>query len=217
MRQFIVVGLGKFGMEVALALASNGMQVLAIDKDPRKTEAIADKVTYAVRADATDQKELAALGLSGADAAIVSLGNKIEDSVLATMILKEFGIPEVIVKGISKEHGKILKLVGATEVVFPEEDMARKIAQKIMHPNIIEHIPLLPNYSIVEIIAPKTFQGKTLLELNLRREYGVEVLMIRRGTNVRMVPAATMEKIQEGDILLMLGKNEDLEKIRQME
>ena len=120
MRQFVIVGLGRFGKKVAITLSHAGMPVVAIDKDPRKVEAISDKVAYAIRADATDQKALSTLGLSDADVAIISMGNLLEASVLATIILKEFGIPKIIVKGISPEHGRILKLVGATTVVFPE-------------------------------------------------------------------------------------------------
>ncbi len=216
MRQFVIVGLGRFGKKVAITLSQAGMPVVAIDKDPRKVEAISDKVAYAIRADATDQKALSTLGLTDADVAIISMGDLLEASVLATIILKEFGIPTIIVKGISPEHGRILKLVGATTVVFPEEDMALRVAQKIISPNILEHIPLLPGYSIVEFLTPKSFQGKTLLGLNLRRNYGVEVLLIKRGNEVKMIPSA-MDRINENDTLVIMGTDEDIRRIHLVE
>ncbi len=213
MRQFAVIGLGNFGLNVALKLAAMDMPVIAVDRDSAKVEGIRDKVAYAVVADATDKRALQAAGIAAVDAAVVSLGKQIEPSVMTTIILKELGVPEIIVKGISPEHGKILKLVGASYVVFPDADMAERIAQKITSPNIVEHIPLLPGYSIVELKAPPTFWGKTLLDLNLRRNYGVEVLVIRRGEEVKVIPSA-MDKIVQGDTLVILGKNEDLQKLK---
>jgi len=213
MKQFAVIGLGNFGLNVALKLSDMGMPVLVIDKDPAKIESISGKVAYARVADATDKKSLESAGVAAVNTAVVSLGKQIEPSVMATIILKELGVPEVIVKGTTPEHGKILKLVGASYVVFPDADMAERIAQKIISPNIVEHIPLLPGYSIVELKAPPTFWGKTLLDLNLRRNYGVEVLVIRRGEEVKVIPSA-VDKIQEGDTLVILGKNEDLQKLK---
>ena len=213
MRQFAVIGLGNFGMGVALKLADMGMPVIAIDRDPRKIDSITNKVSFAVVADATDKKALHSAGVSAVDAAVVSLGKQIEPSVMATIILRELGVPEIIVKGISPEHGKILKMVGASHVVFPDADMAERVAQRIVSPNIVEHIPLLPGYSIIELKAPNIFWGKTLLDLNLRRNYGVEVLVIRRGEQVKVIPSA-MDKIEQGDTLVILGKNEDLEKLK---
>ncbi len=213
MKQFAVIGLGNFGLNVALKLSDMGMPVLVIDKDPAKIESISGKVAYARVADATDKKSLESAGVAAVNTAVVSLGKQIEPSVMATIILKELGVPEIIVKGTTPEHGKILKLVGASYVVFPDADMAERIAQKIISPNIVEHIPLLPGYSIVELKAPPTFWGKTLLDLNLRRNYGVEVLVIRRGEEVKVIPSA-VDKIQEGDTLVILGKNEDLQKLK---
>lgn len=216
MRQFVVIGLNSFGTKVALTLSEMGVPVIAIDKDSRKVELISDKVAFALRADATDKKALGMAGVGAADVAVVSLDGQLEVSVLATMILKEMGIEQIIVKGASHEHGKILELVGATQVVFPDEDIAKRVAQRIISPNILDHIPLLPGYSIIEFVAPEEFWGKTLLDLNLRRNYGVEVLVIRRGELIKVIPSA-MDKIEKTDTLVILGKDEDVEKLRKSE
>ncbi|MCD6594527.1 TrkA family potassium uptake protein [bacterium] len=216
MRQFAVIGLGRFGTKVALTLSELGMPVIAIDNNPRRIELIADKVAFALKADATDKKALGMAGVSSADVAVVSLGEQLEASVLVTIILREIGVEQIIVKGTSPEHGKILELVGATQVVFPEEDIARRVAQKIIAPNIVDHIPLLPGYSIIEFIAPEQFLGKTLLDLNMRRNFGVEVLVIKRGEITKVIPSA-MDKIQENDTLVILGKDEDVQKVRSIE
>jgi len=216
MRQFAVIGLGRFGVKVAMTLAGLGMPVIAIDKDARRIEQIADHVSLAVRADATDKKALGMAGIGSADVAVVALGDRMESSVLTTMLLKEMGIERIIVKGTGSEHGKILELVGASQVVFPEEDMAERVAQRIISPNILDHIPLLPGYSIVEFLAPEQFWGKTILDLNLRRNFGVEVLVIRRGEEVTVIPSA-LDSIGEGDTLVILGKDIDIEKLRKEE
>ncbi|MCD6417954.1 TrkA family potassium uptake protein [bacterium] len=215
MRQFAVIGLGRFGQTVALTLSKLGAPVIAVDKNQSVIEDISDKVDFAVQCDATDQKALAQVGVSSADVAIVSLGEPLETSVLTTIILKEMGIQKIIVKGKNHEHGKILSLVGATDVIFPDEDVAEKLAQKIIHPNILDLIPLLPGYSIVEIVPPKQFLGKSLLDLNLRRNYGVEVLVIKRGDTVKVIPSA-LDSMEIGDTLVILGKDEDIEKLRSL-
>ncbi len=213
MRQFAVIGLGRFGYRVASTLAAHKLPVIAVDRDPRRVELAAGVVDFAVCADATDQRALASAGVAAVDAAVVSLGEQLEPSVLATLILKEMGVKEIVVKGTSPEHGKILRLVGATEVVFPEEDMAVRVAQRIISPNIVDHIPLLPGYSIVELVVPEKFQGKTLLDLNLRRDYGVEVLVIKRGDQVKVIPSA-LDTIEYGDTLVILGRDEDIARLR---
>ncbi len=213
MKQFAVLGLGKFGAKVAFTLAKMNMQVIAIDNDPRRVELMADKLPLVLNIDATDKRALESAGVSGADAAVVSLGETLEPSILATIILREFNVKEIVVKGNNLEHSKMLKIVGATQVVFPEEDMAERIAQRIISPNIVEYIPLLPDYSIVELVAPEQFWGNTLLDLNLRNNFGVELLIIRRGETVKVIPSA-MDKIEKGDTLVILGKNEDVQKLK---
>jgi trk system potassium uptake protein len=214
-RQFAVIGLSRFGTKVALTLAEHKVPIIAIDLDRKKVDFISKYVDAALQLDATDQKALAQAGVGSVDVAVVSLGEHIESSVLTTIILKEMGISEIIVKGNSKEHKDILSLVGATQVVFPEEEVAIKMAQRIISPNVLDLIPLMPGYSIVELMPPKEFYGRTLLDLNLRRNFGVEVLVIRKGDKARVIPAA-MDMIEHGETLLVLGKDDDIERLRTM-
>lgn len=218
MRQFAVIGLGNFGSTVAIELANKGLPVVAVDLDPSRVDELRGEVTHAVVGDATETQFIASSGIADVDVAIVALGDDIEASVLVTLNLAESGIEEIIIKGISKEHGDILTAVGATQIVFPEKEMAEKIATSIAAPNIIDHIPLTEGYSIVEMVTPKIFEGKTLLDLNLRREYGVELLVIKRADPsddppVIVVPGAG-EIIKSEDKLVILGSEEDVETIQ---
>ncbi len=218
MRQFAVIGLGNFGSTVAYELSKKGLPVVAVDLNPARVDELRGEVTHALVGDATETQFIASSGIGDVDVAIVALGDDIEASVLVTLSLAESGIGEIIIKGISEEHGKILIAVGATQVIFPEKEMAQKIATSIAAPNIIDHIPLTEGYSIVEMVTPKIFEGKTLIDLNLRREYGVELLAIKRASPddippVIVVPGAG-EVIKREDKLVILGSEEDVETIQ---
>ncbi len=216
MKQFAVLGLGSFGKIVAQTLAEYGAAVIGIDRNVENVDSMRDIITQAIEADVTHKDDLVSIGFEGIDVAIISLGDNIEGSVLATMYLHELGVPQIIVKGVSPEHGKILKMVGATDVIFPEKDMAQRIAMALVSPNIVDHIPLVPGYSIVDFVAPRHFWGKTLLELNVRREYGVEVIAIKSESTgkIKVIPSA-LDKIEKGDTLIIVGKDEDIKKLRE--
>ncbi len=216
-REFAVIGLGSFGGKVAETLAFLGVPVVGVDKNRQRVDAFRGVITQPVRADVTDREQFLALGLEGIDIAVVSLGTDIEASVLATIFLREQGIKHITVKGISPEHKKILRLMGATQVIFPEEEMAKRLAHSLLSPNILDYIPLVPGYSIVELLAPPSFWEKSLLELNVRRAYGVEVLAIKsRGDkDIKVIPSA-LERIEEGDTLILLGKDEDIKTLREV-
>ncbi len=220
MRQFAVIGLGNFGTTVARALAARGLPVVAVDLNPSRIDEIRDSVTHALVGDATNPTLIGSSGISDVDAALVALGDDIEASVLVTLNLSESGVEQIMVKGISPEHGEILKAVGAHQVIFPEKEMAERIAASLATPNIIDNIPLTEGYNIVELVAPESFNGKTLLELNLRREYGVELLAIKRNDpnatpKVVIVPSA-IEIINSDDKLVVMGAVEDVEQIREL-
>lgn len=216
MKQFAVLGLGSFGKIVAQTLAEKGAPVIGIDRNRENVESMRGIITQAIEADVTNRDELMSIGLDGVDVAIISLGDNIEASVLATMYLHEFGIPKIIVKGVSPEHGKILRMIGATEVLFPEKEMAQRIALTFVSSNIVEYFPLLPGYSIVEIAAPRHFWGKTLLELNIRREYGVEIIGIKSSESGKLIviPSA-LDKIEKNDSLIIFGKDEDISRLKE--
>ncbi|MFW5992153.1 MAG: potassium channel family protein [Halanaerobiaceae bacterium] len=215
MKQFVVVGLGRFGHSLAQTLAENGHNVLAIDKREDRVQEIADLVTHAVEADATDEDALKTLGVRNFDVAIVSIGDNIHANILTTLILKELGIPYVIVKAQDTLHGKVLTKVGADRVVYPERDMGVRIAHNLISSNVLDYIEFAPDYSVVEVISTPSMVGKTLSQLDLRSKYGVNVMAIKRGQELNMSPGAK-DKLLEGDVLIVMGKNENLNQVKEL-
>ncbi len=212
MKQFVVIGLGRFGSSVARSLSNNGHNVLAIDIDPDRVENIVDEVTHAVEADSTDEDALNTLGVRNFDVAVVSIGDNIRSSILTTLLLKEMDIPYVVVKAQDDLHGKVLTKVGADRVVYPERDMGERIAHNLVSTNVLDYIEFAPDYSVVEIIATSNMVGKSLGELELRTKFDVNVMAIKRGEHLNMSPGAE-DKILEDDILIVMGKNDNLEKV----
>ena len=213
MKTFAVIGLGRFGTSLAITLCRMGHEVLAIDEDEKKVEEIIEFVTHAVQADAKDEQALKELDIKNFDAVIVSIGK--EASIWVTVMLKEMGVKKVIAKAQTELHGKVLSRVGADKVVFPERDMGERVARALVSDNIMEQITLSPEHSIIEMIAPPKFIGKTLQDIALGREFGVTVLAIRRGKEILISPNAKTE-IMEGDLLVIIGRNEQLEKMEKL-
>ncbi|MGM0601689.1 MAG: potassium channel family protein [Bacillota bacterium] len=213
MKQFVVIGLGRFGASVAETLADNGYDVLAIDKDPERVQSIADIVTHAVEADATDEEALKTLGVRNFDVAVVSIGDNVSANILCTLILKELNVPYVIVKAPDSLHGKVLTKVGADRVVYPERDMGARIANNLISSNVLDYIEFAPEYGVVEIIASEKMIGRTLGELALRSKFNVNVMAIKRGQELFISPGAD-DKILEEDRLVVMGKNENLEQLK---
>ena len=221
MRQFAVIGLGRFGCSVAKTLSEKGCQVLAIDIDEEKVQNFSEVVNQAVCVDAMDEKALKAVGIENIDLAVVSVGNNIEASVLITLVLKEIGIKEVIAKAVTEDQGKVLEKVGADRIVFPERDMGIRIGNALTSPKVSEHIDLSPDCSIIEIQAPQEFIGKSLKQLNLRIEYGLNVVAIKTKNDVgedliNPTPEADY-KIKLQDKIMIAGPNENLEKLKKKE
>jgi len=213
MKQFVVVGLGRFGASVATTLAENGHDVLAIDRDPEKVQAISADVTHAVEADATDEEALKTLGVRNFDVAVVSIGDNVSANILCTLILKELNLPYVIVKAPDKLHGKVLTKVGADRIVYPERDMGARIAQNLISSNVLDYIEFAPEYGVIEILASDNMVGRTLKELELRASFDVNVMAIKRGEELYISPGAD-DKIEAGDKLVLMGINENLDKMR---
>ncbi|HMA60143.1 MAG TPA: TrkA family potassium uptake protein [Halanaerobiales bacterium] len=213
MKQFIVVGLGRFGSSVARTLTDNGHDVLAIDQDHQIIQDISNSVTHAVEADATDEEALKTLGVRNFDVAIVSIGDNLHANILCTLILKELGVPYVIVKAQDNLHGKVLTKVGADRVVYPERDMGERIAHNLISSNVLDYLEFAPDYSVVEIMASPNMVGKSLAELEFRSRFDVNVMAIKRGQHLNMSPGAS-DKILENDTLIVMGKNENLDKVR---
>ena len=228
MRQFAVIGLGRFGYSVAETLIKKGYEVLAIDKDEAKIEAVSDFATYAVQCDATDMKALKAVSAQNVDVAVVSIGEDMEASILIVMTLKEMGVNQIIAKAVTPIHGRILMNLGVTEVIFPERDAAIRLAHRLIAPNVLEYLELSPGYSIEEIAVPLKITGKKLKESQIRTLFGVNVIAIRKkvtrlvkGTvkaeEIFNVSLSAEDVLEKGDILVIVGREEDLERFSKLE
>lgn len=212
MKSFVVIGLGRFGSSVAKTLYNLGNEVMAVDIDPVTIQEISEYVTHAVVADVLDEAVLHELGLSNFDVVIISIASNIEASIMATLTAKEMGAKTVVVKAQSDIHGKVLAKVGADRIVFPERDMGARVAHNLTSSNVLDFIELSPEYYIIEIAALKRWLNKSLSELRLRNKYGVNVLAIKRESSLKISPEAD-EVIREGDILVVIGDSEDINKL----
>jgi trk system potassium uptake protein TrkA len=215
MKRFAVIGLGNFGFHTAKALYEDGNEVVAIDTDRARVQAVDPHATEAVVLDATDKEALKALGLEHMDGVIVSTGTKISTSILICLHLQEIGVKKILAKALDEDHAKILKRVGATEIIHPERDMAMRVSRALSRPNVLDFIPLAEDFEMVQVGPPREFIGKNLKELNLRALYNVHIIAIKElvPENFILVPPASFV-IKDSDILIMLGKSQDIKRIR---
>ncbi len=217
MKSYTVIGLSSFGHYLAKYLSDSGHQVMAVDIDEDRIEKIKPFVDRAIIADATDKETLSGLGLDDMDCVVVSLGDQLDASILVTLYLREIKVKQIIAKALTEDHGKILDILGATRVVFPERDEALRIAKTMETDNLLDAITLGEGISIIETAAPQAMVGKSLGELDLRNKYGVLILVVKEmiPDNVVLIPTAE-HVIKDSDILLLLGNDEDLDKIKRM-
>jgi trk system potassium uptake protein TrkA len=227
MRRFVVIGLGRFGQKLAIALAMSGAEVIAIDKNRDEIELITDQVSHAVRLDSTDEEALKAQGVHKVDVAIIGIGQGdggFEAAILTVMNLRQMGIKQIYARAEDLIAGEVFSKVGATEVIYPEIESAQRWAFKLIAPQIGEKIDFAPGYSLARVKAPPSFDGKTVMDLQLRQKYSVNLVLIKRGEH------ATKAKNQKGkiinvpmpstviyqdDILMVAGSDADLAKLPQ--
>lgn len=214
-KQFIVIGLGKFGQSVAKTLYQLGYDVLAVDDDEAIVQEISDQVTHAVQMDATDEYSLRTLGIRNFDVAVVSIGTNVQSSIMVTLNLKEAGVKKVIAKGNNEMHAKLLRKIGADRVILPEADMGVRVAHNLVSSNILDFIELSPDYSIVEISVPTQWIGKTIKDLDARAKYGINIMAIKSDLDINISPVAT-DVIGANNILVVIGSIEDLAKIESL-
>ncbi len=215
-KQFVIIGSGRFGSSVAIKLTELGGEVLVVDNNESTVQKLAEQVTYAVQADATDEHALKSLGIGNFDVAIITIGGDIQASILITLMVKELGVRHIVAKAQSDLHAKVLYRIGADRVVFPERDMGIRVAKNLVSENLIDFIDLSSEYSIIEIKALENWVGKSLKELDMRAKYGINVIAIKSGLDLN-ISAHPDHKIQSGDILVVIGHNEDLETIETKE
>ena len=215
MAQFAVLGIGNFGFYLAVNLYKKGHEVLVVDSDQSRIQEIKDLVNQAVVADATDREALKSLGLDQVDAAVVSIGSDIGVSILTTLNLKEIGTRRILSMAVSEPHGRVLERLGVADVLFPEKDMAASLADKLHNPNMIEYIPFVKGYGIIELAPPKEFIGKTLKELDLINRHGAQVLAVKETVpeQVNLIPTAQFV-LKDSDILILLGPSSFLDKLK---
>lgn len=216
-KKFAVIGLGKFGFHVAKSLYEAGHEVVAIDSDRGRVQAITPYSSEALLLDATDREALPSLGLEHMDGVVVSTGTTISASLLICLHLKELGVERILSKALDDDHDKILRKVGATEVIHPERDTARRVARSLSTPNLIDYLPLSEGFQIVQTGAPQELVGKSLKDIDLRARYRVHIVAIRSRDqeDLMLVPQADY-RIREGDILMMLGDSLDIQRIKSL-
>lgn len=215
MKRAVVIGLGIFGYHIARILFENGFEVVAIDKSKEAIQRIRDYSTKAVLGDGTNRELMEELGIEENDMVIISFGEDLAAATLITLHLKQMKVKNIIVKAPNDEHKLILEKVGATDVLIPEMEVAKKLAKSLTSPNVIDYIPLSEDYMIFEMAPPNSFLGKTIRELQLRSKYKIEVIAVRDviSDKVHMVPPADFV-VKDGEVLVVIGKETDFRKIK---
>jgi len=212
--KFAVIGLGNFGFNVAKTLHENGDEVLGIDRDKDRAQKTQAHSSQCIIADATDKSILETADLKDMDGVVVSLGENLSASILVTLFLRELGVENIIVKITNEDHGRALEKVGATAIVFPERDTAVKLANSLSSPNILDYFPLSPEYSITEVAPPESFIGKSLGELELLGKYNLNVVAVKKREPEEAIINPTVRyTVRKGDILIVLGRREDIDKL----
>lgn len=211
-KQVLVVGLGRFGSAIARTLCEDGVQVLAVERRMDLVEEMREHITQVVQADSMDRETMQALGASEFETAFVTIGDDIKASCVTVMLLKELGVKHVVAKAADDFHGRMLEKLGADKIVFPERDMGKRIAHNLVSGNLLEYIELSPDFSMAEILAEPGWAGKSLAELHLRDQLGINVVAVRSGDKTNPLPTSGTV-IQQGDIMLVVAGEETLLKL----
>lgn len=214
-KQFVIIGLGRFGTSIAKTVYNLGHDVLAIDNDEDKIQEIVDNVTHAVQMDATDESALRTLGVRNFDVAVVTIGSNIQASIMVTLLLKEMGVKYIVAKGTSDLQAKVLYKIGADRVILPEQDMGARVAHNLVSSNILDYIELSSEYSMIEIESLKEWRNKSLKDIRIRAKYGINVVAIKNDQSINVSPSADYI-IKDKDILVALGSSEDLNRFEGM-
>jgi trk system potassium uptake protein len=208
-KEFAVIGLGRFGGSICRALSEEGLEVMAIDMDEDKVNEFANVASHAVVGDTTDETVLKSLGIRNFDHVIVAIGDNIQASILTTLILKELGVKDITVKATNDYHEKVLSKIGADRIVHPERDMGKRIAHKIISNNVLDYLELSDEHSIVEIVANERLHGNSIIDLDIRAKYGINIVAMKRNKDIIVSPQAN-EIIKKNDILIVIGADTDI-------
>ncbi|KQL58383.1 MULTISPECIES: potassium channel family protein [Bacillaceae] len=211
-KQFLVIGLGRFGTSVSRELYKHGHDVVVVDSDEERVEDADGFTSRAIIADTTHEKTLRSLEPESYDAVIVAIGDHIQESILTTLLLKELGVQKLWVKARNQQHHRVLEKIGADRIIHPELDMGIRIAHSLDSDKVIDYVEISVDHSIVELVATKKIAGKTLAKLNIRKRYKCNVLGIKSGENLTITPMPD-DMLSAGDVLIVLGGNRDLKKL----
>ena len=214
MKQIAVLGLSRFGASVARALTNMGVEVMGVDKNPDKVADLAHDITHAVQADILDDDALDSLGLRNFDVVVLSIKD-VEISCIATMALKDHGAVKIVAQAGGEAHGKILERIGADKVIMPEKDMGIRLARSLSSNNLIDYMDLSAKHSLMELEAIDEWVGRTLKQSNIRNRYKINVVAIRSGKVLRVAPGSD-DIIHDGDVLVVIGENTDLERVNKL-
>ncbi|KRF42864.1 potassium channel family protein [Paenibacillus sp. Soil787] len=209
--QYVVIGLGRFGASISKELIKLGYEVLGIDKDEEVVDEMSSELTHTVVADATDEEVLKSLGVRNFDCAVVAIGDDIQSSILAAIVLKDLGIKKVVAKALSELHGKVLSKLGVDRVIYPERDMGIRVAHQLVSPNLLDYIEISKEYTIVELSVPKNVCGLALKELDPRAKYGCSIVAINKKTGIIIAPTAD-DVVNENDVMVIIGTNNQIDK-----
>lgn len=208
--QYAVIGLGRFGSSLAKELIELGYEVLGIDQSEEIVDEMNDILTHTVVADATDEEVLKSLGIRNFDCAIVAIGDDIQASIMAAILLKDLGVKKVVAKALSELHGKVLNKIGVDRIIYPERDMGIRVAHQLVSPNLLDYIELSKEYTIAEMSVTPRIAGMTLKQLDTRKRYGCSVVAINKKKGVIIAPTAE-DTVDECDVMVVIGTNEQIE------
>lgn len=212
-KQFVVFGLGRFGSSLATTLAEAGYEVMAVDQSEEKVQDISAVVTQAIQADVTDMDTLKELGIRNFDVAVVAIGKDIQSSIMATLLLKELGLPYVVAKASTEEHKRVLAKLGADRIILPEHDMGKRLANNLIAGNIIDYIQLSRDYSIMEMAILEGWRNHSISELDIRAQYEINIIAVESSDGEINVTPGPDYVLKEGDLLVVVGKNKSIQEL----
>lgn len=208
--QFAVIGLGRFGSNLAKEFVHQGYEVLGMDKKEENVHELSDILTHAVVADALDEDVLKSVGIRNFDCVIVAIGDNIQANIMVAILLKELGVKMVVAKALNEQHGRVLEKIGVDRVIYPERDMAVRVVNQLVSPNLLDYIELSKNYTIAEISVPSKISGQTLRELNSRAKFGCSIVALYKESGVIIAPVAG-DRLEEGDVMVVIGTNQQVD------
>ncbi|MFC4303913.1 potassium channel family protein [Cohnella boryungensis] len=214
MNQFVIIGLGRFGSSLGRELIKLGYEVLGVDRDEEKVQELSGVLTHTVLADATEEEVLRSVGARNFDCGVVAIGDDIQASILATILLKELGVKKVVAKAVSDLHGRVLERMGVDRIIYPERDMGVRVAHQLVSPNLLDYIELSKQYTIAELAVPQCWSGKSLDDVNPRGRFGCSIVAINKPKGIIIAPAAK-DVLATEDVMVVIGTNDQIEQFQE--